>query len=259
MVLGSAAASRSDVVRVRPGDPPAGAACIVAQDSSLSVDLAKVTVVTINHEKYAAGQVGERFAADALVIAALAFESVGRTDIATRLTTGFLLDSSLATMPEIAWELSLALRRSRRLHEALDLARSLHEADDPARREASLPFLLAAMWHRQSVNPAELAAIEAVIESRIARYLDLDDEVEAGRSSYTLGNLLRSCGEATKALAAYDRAIVHDPAYAHRAYFHGERAGALFPSSTVPGVFRRVERLILACLLGLSARTGWVS
>ena len=33
----------------------------------------------------------------------------------------------------------------------------------------------------------------------------------------------------------------------------------LLPSSTVPGVFRRVERLILACLLGLSARTGWVS
>jgi tetratricopeptide (TPR) repeat protein len=84
------------------------------------------------------------------------------------------------------------------------------------------------MWHRQSLETDELAALEATIERRFDRCLDMADRPEAGRNSYTLGNLLRSRHQSQRAVEAYDRAMVYDPAYQARAYFHEERVGALF-------------------------------
>ncbi|MGA8365651.1 MAG: DUF4365 domain-containing protein [Solirubrobacteraceae bacterium] len=226
--LRSAVATRPDVFSVRSGPAPSGAVRVVARDDLLSVNLGEVTTATAQLERYDAGEVGERFGVDAMVMAALAFEHIGRTDVATRLTTGFLQESLLAGSPEVAWGLSSALRRSRRIHEALRLAEALDASGDPRRREASFPFMLIAKWHGQTLESDELKAFEEVIEHRIQRCLEAGDELEAGHNSYNLANVLRSRCEYEKSLASFDRALHHDPAYAGRAYFHKERAGMLF-------------------------------
>jgi tetratricopeptide (TPR) repeat protein len=226
--LRNAAARRSDIFSVQNGPVPDGAIRVVAGDDLLSVNLAGVTTATVRVDNYDAGKAGEQFGIDAMVLAALGFEQIGRTDVAGRLTTGFLEESSLVGAPEVAWGLSSALRRSRRVNESLRLADALHASDDPVRREASLPFVLTAKWHGISFESDELELFEEVVERRIERCLDAGDVLEAGHNSYNLANLLRSRCEPEKSLASFDRALRHNSNYSQRSYFHSDRAGMLF-------------------------------
>jgi hypothetical protein len=118
LALRNATAARPDVFAVRAGAPPPGAITAIADDRRIAIDLAKVTMPEIQLGTYFVGETGDEFGIDATVIAALAFDRVGRTDIATRLTTGFVHDSSLVVVPEVAWGLAATLRRSRRVTEA---------------------------------------------------------------------------------------------------------------------------------------------
>ena len=170
-----------DVVFLRSGPIPAGAIRLATTTASLTANLGNVTTATVLLDRYSPGEIGEQFGIDAMVVLALAFEYVGRTDVATRLATAFLARSSLVTAPEVAWGLAFALRRSRRVPEALRLADSLDTSEEADRREASKPFLIAALWHRGSLETDELDQLEAVLERRVAREIGLGNEL-AGRT-----------------------------------------------------------------------------
>jgi Domain of unknown function (DUF4365)/Tetratricopeptide repeat len=222
------AASGPGIFSVNGGDCPPAGIRVVARDAALSINLAEVTTATVDLEGYQAGETGETFGRDAMVLAALAFDNIGRTEIAADLTAASLADSPLAGVPEVAWSLAATLRRARSVRESLRIAESLDACEDPASRDASYPFMLTARWHVQSWDIGEFQAYESAMERRIARRSNEDLEVAAGRESYNLGHVFRGRHEPDKALKAYDRAAQLDPTYRDRQYFHEERAGVLF-------------------------------
>jgi hypothetical protein len=224
------AADATEVFSVRSGAAPPASIRVVAANDSLSVNLAEVTAATVGLEDYEPGEVGEEFGRDAMVLAALALNRIGRTDAATSLTVRFLEHSALATDPDVAWSLSMTLRRSRRIRETLRIARSLDSSGEPGRREASFLFLLAARWHVESWSDEEFTEYRGLMEERISRRQDGGHAKPAARESYNLANVLRGRRIPADALAAYDRAALLEPAYADRPYFHEERAGVLFGS-----------------------------
>jgi tetratricopeptide (TPR) repeat protein len=218
----------TDVFAMKSGPPPPASIRVAATDERLSVNLAEVTSTLIDLDNYQPGEVGEEFGRDAMVLAALALDRIGRTDAASRLTVTFLEHSALVRDLDIAWSLSMTLRRSRRIREALQIADSLDASDDPARQEASFLFLLAARWHVQSWSDEELAEYRELMEARISRRQQSDRPIEAARESYSLATVFRGCRKPEDALASYDQAATLEPAYVDRPYFHEERAGALF-------------------------------
>lgn len=185
------AAGATEVFSVRSGVAPPASIRVVATDNKLSVNLAEVTAATMDLESYDSEKVGEEFGRDAMVVAALALDCIGRTDAATSLTVRFLEHSALVTDPHIAWSLSMTLRRSRRIREALKIARSLDLSDDPRRHWASFLFVLSARWHVQSWSDEEFAEYRDLMEERISHRLERGHPKEAARESYNLANVLR--------------------------------------------------------------------
>jgi tetratricopeptide (TPR) repeat protein len=222
------AASGLSVFSVNAGTCPPAAIRVVARDETLSFNLAEVTTATVDLDHYRAGEAGEEFASDAMVLAALAFDNIGRTDVAADLTASFLSESTAVAVPEVAWSLAATLRRARRVRVALQIAETLDASDDPSHHDASYPFMLTARWHMQSWDSEEFQGYESAMEARIARRLADGRELAAGRESYNLGHVFRGRHEPTKALKSYDRAAQHEPGYAGRPYFHEERAGVIF-------------------------------
>jgi tetratricopeptide (TPR) repeat protein len=218
-----------DVFVLQSAHAGTGTVRIVARPSLLSINLANVSTATAHLSEYDAGSYGRRFAVDAMVIAALAFEHMGHADLASRLATAFLPESSLVGAPEVAWGLASALARSRRIHEALAISEALDvRDDDDDAATASMLFTLPAM--QGQLNDSEYQAVERTLVARVARRATDNREVEAARCSYNLGNFYRANRQSASALAAYDDAARGDPGYLDRSYFWHERGGVLFGS-----------------------------
>jgi tetratricopeptide (TPR) repeat protein len=217
-----------DIVRVQRHSPQD---CIVRVEpgaDQLRVSLSEATSATAHlQDSYDPGEAAERFTADAMVLAAIAFNNAGHTDIAARLTTGFFVASSLVDDLEVGLTLSASFDHSRRLHDSLRLAAALAEAGE---RDASLRFILPTIHHQDSLEPDELEAFEQVMHERANRALDAGMPIEAARDLHNVGNVLRGWGRdaAGRAADAFEAAVRHDPKYEQRDYFQRQLGGALF-------------------------------
>jgi tetratricopeptide (TPR) repeat protein len=226
--LRAAAQPCDGLFRVQADPPPQGEITLVAQTDSLAANLAEVTTATVTFEGYDAGTHGDRFGNDAMTLLALAFERIGRTEIVVRLASEYLPKSSMSSSAEVAWGLAGVLRRTKRTVEAMRLADTLDASEDPATREKSFPFLLAAKWHGRTLSADALRLYEESAWRRVERRTALNENVPAAKESYNLANLHRSRSEPEKALPAFVRALELDPSYANRDYFQFEWAGMLF-------------------------------
>jgi tetratricopeptide (TPR) repeat protein len=219
-----AAEACPETIRIVAQEPGVGDLRVIATSATLTVDLAGVVASSVELENYDPGECGERFGIDSMLLLAVAFEQIGRTDVAVRLTTEFLASSSFNAAPEVAWGLAAVLRRTRRISDALGLAEALDTSEDGDSRDASLPFMLVARWHARKLDANELRLFEEVTHQRIGRR----ESSEAACESYNLAGVHRARTEPDKALAAYALAVKLDPSYADRGYFRYERAGMLF-------------------------------
>lgn len=227
----AAAALRPDMIELRRGTAPPGALRLRLSNETVVADLAGVTTATLHFSPdYSAGALGKGVAVDAMVMMALAFEHIGQSDLAARLAASCLGVSGMAGEPEVAWALSSAMARARRVSDALRLSEQLDLRGDPDSRDASLVFTLPALFHGASLTDDEVRLFRETLRARIARRLDAGDRVQAGREFLNLGNHFRNRAEPREAVSLYVKAARYDPAYRSRTHFWHELGGALFGS-----------------------------
>jgi tetratricopeptide (TPR) repeat protein len=167
-----------------------------------------------------------------LALAALAFQRVGQSLIAGRLAHVYLADSSMADDLEAVMSLASAMADARQIRAALELAEALDRRGEDASNH-SFAMTLVPMVHSASLSPGEADLHVATLQARIKRRITRGDRTEAASVAVTLGNVLGHRAEYDRAIAAFDKALRLDPAYAERAHFHNDRAGhAFWPDDT---------------------------
>jgi tetratricopeptide (TPR) repeat protein len=224
------AAERSaDVLEVARGPAPAGEIAIRVAKDELVFDIRGVTSSTLHYdEAYKAGEAGMQLAIDALALGALAFDQVGHSQVASRLTAAFIEDSHLLDHPEVLWALAGSMTRARRVTESLRLVERLDAASDDRSDAAAFVFTLPALIHSASLDHAEGAELERILHLRVDRLEDRGDPRGAASAAYSLGNRYRSTKRFLPAVRSYRRAIRLDPRYRKRPYIWAELGGVLF-------------------------------
>jgi tetratricopeptide (TPR) repeat protein len=226
----AASARRPDVIELARGEPSAGSAMFRLTEQELVADLAGVTSATLHYEApYDPGSV-QQIATDAMAMAALAFERIGQSDPAGRLTQTFFAESTVVAQPEAGWALSSAMARARQVTEALHVADALDQRSDAPAIDVSVTFTLPALFHSGSLTPTEIEQYRQTVAARIARSEARGDPIAAARACVTLGNHYRSCAAPRLAVPLYTKAARLDQAYKQRLHFWHELAGVLFGS-----------------------------
>lgn len=223
--------SRSrDVVDVRPATLRNVVARIRVSEDTIIADLGGVTTATLHVSgSYDAGAAGERLAVDSLAMLALAFEHVGQSDLAARLAATFLGESSVITTPEVAFALSSAMARARRVTDALRLSEQLDQREDIDARDESVLFTLPALFHGGMLARHELELFRETLRDRIRR-LDQGEHARAARECVNLANHFRRYAEPRAAVRLYAMAARLDPEYRRREHYWRELGGVLFGS-----------------------------
>ena len=221
-----------EVLALGSGEPKPGSVRVVVGPDALQVNMAEVTTATAHLTDYAPNP--ERIGADAVVMIGLAFEHVGQSDLAGRIAYRLLAQSSFVAAPEVAWALSSAMSRTRRIRESLELSNLLDQEHSDAHSTASTLFTLCAIQHAGSLDESEKDAFAATMEARIERRREWGDEPDAGRSCYTLGAFFRRQAEPEESVRWYEEALAGDPGYADRDYYWQDLGGVLFGSHRYP-------------------------
>jgi tetratricopeptide (TPR) repeat protein len=216
---------RRDVVDLR-AIAPDGTGRIRIVDETLIIDLPGMEAATYTlGPEYDVGSGGAQLAIDALTLAGLAFARWDQADAAGRLALTYFARSTLAGDMTAALQLAGAMARARQVRESFELAEEIDSHLPGA--EASLPFTLAALHHRQSLSAAEVGDYRRMMEQRISRREQADDRLEASRECLNLANHLRP-DEPAQAIPLFERAAELDPDYRLREHYWREYAGALF-------------------------------
>lgn len=227
--LRRAGSLRPDVFEVRSGVAPPGRPAIEISDWMIVANLAKATTVNLAlGETYDPGPLGDVLAHDAFVVAALAFDRIGQADVASRLAATYLPASSMSGTPQVAWALSSAMARARRVRESLELADQLDQSTDETVRTASAMFVLPADFHAQSLNETEVEAHRAVLQARTERREAEGDNAQAAEAHFELGDFFRSRSGHPQAADSYERAVQLDPELAGRPEYWAHLGGALW-------------------------------
>lgn len=229
IALRAAAAERPDVLEVRGGPPPAGAAWIKMSDTEIVANLAKVTAATLHFTADEAPAAhGHQVAIDALVVVGLAFEHIGQADLASRLAATYLARSSLAHDLDVASALSAAMSRAHRITEALTLSDELDDPADAAASQAAMFFTWPALYDWGSLSDAQTQHHQEILERRVKRRKETGDQCQTGQAYMNLATFQRARGQWDKAVSFYEQAAKRDPAYLQRAHYWYELGGALW-------------------------------
>ena len=229
IALRAMAGERADVLELRSGQPPAGAAWIEVSESEIRADLAKVTAATlhIRDDTSSDGIAAEHIAVDALTLVALAFERLGQDDIASRLASTYFARSSILSDLDAAFALTSSMARSHRIMEALDLADQLDDLNWQELEDVALMFSFPALYKARSLSDAEVKKHEDVLKARVKRRKKRDPAA-AARAYMNLATFLRARYRWDAAANYYREAQKLDPSYSDRAHFWFEYAGALW-------------------------------
>jgi tetratricopeptide (TPR) repeat protein len=227
--LRTAVSRAEDVIALRTSAPPAGAAWVRVNEDALTIDLAKVTGATMHISAgYDPGSRGHKLAADAWLTAGAAFASAGQVQIAARLVAAFAADSNLVRSAETAFSMQDVMARARRVRESLELAAVLDASDESEVQQASMFFILPALFHGASLSASEYEEHRKTLEARIARRDAIDAPIERSRELVNLANLYRTRGMSDAAIPLYEEAARCDPGYLERAHYWFDLGGVLF-------------------------------
>jgi tetratricopeptide (TPR) repeat protein len=238
------AASRSPgVVQIARGPAPAGEVAIRIASSAVTFDVQGVGNATFHYDdSFEPGDGGERLAADALALGALALGQFGQIDLASRFAAAFVPGSSLVTNPDALWELSSEMAASHRIMDALTLAQRLDALGSDDGHAAAFIFITAALFRAPEMTEVEAAEFLRVFEARVARVKARGDSRRIANANYTLANFYRTRGRVREAIRHYRRAIQLDREYRDRGYFWGEIGGALFGRGRYPDAAAAYKR-----------------
>jgi tetratricopeptide (TPR) repeat protein len=227
--LRTAVSRAEDVIALRTSAPPAGAAWVHVTENEVTVDLAKVTGATMHVSAgYDPGSRGQRLAADAWLTAGAAFASAGQVQISARLVAAFAADSGLVRSADTAFAMQDVMARARRVRESLELAALLDASEDAEVQQASMFFILPALFHGASLSASEYEEHRKTLEARIARRDAAEAPTERARELVNLANLYRTRGVPNAAIPLYEEAARCDPGYLERAHYWFELGGVLF-------------------------------
>lgn len=162
-----------------------------------------------------------------LTAIAIAFVRFGQLDVAGRIGSEVLLQSSFCLDPNALRLIAISLLRSGRVSETIALAEGLVRKGLEGRSAAHIVSALALTMSPSFTNP-QREAYETYLRAQIAACGQSGDSAEIAMSRYNLGNFLRSTTQFGAAREMYEAAAEADPTYLDRAYWHGEFAGVLF-------------------------------
>lgn len=238
---------RRDVINLRP-EVPDGSGHFIVDGVEVGVELPGVKLASYElSDSYDPGPAGEQLAVDLLVLAAVAFSRWGQADAAGRLTASYFARSTLAGRMEASLLLASEMARARQVREALHLADELDQLGDPNIGDAAFVFTLPALHNGASLSPDEIELHRRMLQSRIDRREEREDDLATARECVNLGNHHRAQNKPEQAVPFYERAGELDPEYTERLHYWQEFAGVLFLSGEFD---RAVEAYAKAMELG---------
>jgi tetratricopeptide (TPR) repeat protein len=239
---------------------PEGADLVAAIDEvEIRASLSGLASVTfhLGEGVYVPETSAESIAADVMTCLAGALARAQQGAAAAPIARGFLADSLLSALPEIAGEIALEMRRAGRTREILELS-DLLDADGETSRETTAGILNhLVMTTRDTLEPAELDLLESNLRARFERRVERGQPGPAAASAENVGRVLMDRQERAEAAEFFNRALELDPTR-ETPDFAQIRAGALFLSDQYEAAVTAYDRALeLASedeMPGLSAR-----
>jgi len=222
----AAARRRPDVVEVRT-DKKNGR--LIVRDRLLIVELwgTRAASYEISGD-YDPGEEAEQLAVDMMALCGAGFARWGQNELAARMATTFLADSTLAADPDAALLFAGAMTDARRLAESLAIAEAIDSASTSPETNTSVLFTLTPRRHAPSLTDREKEAYVEAIEARIRRRQEAGETIAASREALSLANHFRHEAKGDSAVSFYERAADLDPEYLQRVHYWHELGGAYF-------------------------------
>jgi tetratricopeptide (TPR) repeat protein len=165
-------------------------------------------------------------AADLLVAGALSLARVGHSDLAARVAVANADGSLLVAIPPLSMELAMALARTRRIYDAIDLAEQLSKAEDNASQEGAFAFVFSVVEFPAKLDNGEVDRISGFLtnwyDATIAQ-----DEGQPGALAALHGTLMSKVDRPAEAAKWFSKALAANDDLNGDSDFLARHAGVL--------------------------------